>query len=514
MLFFIVAAGISHFRAQTIPLLTESFNYPNGTALTSANWTNAAGAGTNNISTAAGNLTYSGTIGNGIGNKVSLTNNGQDIYRAFSAATLSTAVPAVYASAVVNVSSAQNVLGAGDYFISLGNTTTAVAKVYIRSSGTAGFNFGIQKSNGTVSYESTVRPYNTNINIVLKYEWVSGNLNDLVKLYVNPTGASEPSTGDIATGTTLDTDITSLGAVQLSQGTALTSPILEVDGINVGTIWASVTSPAYDYGDLPASYDTSKDNVFIPAVHAPLSNLYMGSSAPDLELGPASVAAGADNNGSNGDGADEDAIVPASNPIRNGAIYSISVPVNNPSATARYLYGWIDFDGDGKFEAGEFTNVNIPASAGSTTQTLTWTSAQTSTLASTTKVYMRLRLSTVSLVDNNSDTTLDERSIGNGAISASSSIDAATYATGEVEDYQIDVVDTFDFGDAPTSYDMDRDGTAAANYKPARNLPTSNLYLGSTYTVESAPLSVGAGADNNGSNGDGTSDDGLTASQL
>ncbi len=506
-------------------LLTESFNYPNSTALTSANWTQFATA-TPVISTSTGNLAYPGTIGNGIGNKVSLGKEGQDVYRTFATATLGntgTNVPAVYASAVVNISSAQNVLGAGDYFLSLGVTTTVSAKVYIRLNGMSSFSFGLQKgSTGAVEYESVVRPYNTNINIVLKYEWVAGSNNDVLRLYVNPSLAAEPSTADVSYTTTgalfTATDPTTLAAVQLSQGTNTISPELAIDNINVGTTWASVTSPAYDYGDLPVSYDTSKDNVFIPAVHAPLSGLYMGSNAPDLEFGPYSVTSPDENNAS-GDNAnataDEDGIVPASNPIRKGAPYTLSVPVNNPSATTRYLYGWIDFNGDGKFQATELASSTVVSFSnnGSSTQTLIWTSAQTATLTSTAKVYMRLRLSAISLLDT-SDATLDERSIGNGAISSASSVDAATYAAGEVEDYQINVVDTYDFGDAPTSYDNDMNGTAAANYKPARNLPTSNLYLGSTYTVENAPLSVAAGADNNGSNGDGVSDDGLSASQL
>ena len=495
------------FRAQT--LLTESFNYPNGTALTVANWTNVAGAGTNNVTASTGNINYPGTIGNGIGNKVTLTNNGQDVTRSFTSTAVSTAVP-MYVSMVVNVSDART----GDYFFTLGGVP-----IYIRTNGLGGFNFGVSKTTATVtSYETTARAFGQYL-LVLKYEVAAGNTNDVVKLFVTPSLSSEPATASVsytATGGSAGTDVTSFAGISLYQGTVLTSPTLEIDNINVGTTWAGVTSARYDYGDAPGSYDTSKDNIFIPAVHTPLMGLYLGSTAPDQELSPYSVSSGENNTtGDNSNGnADEDAVVQASSPIRKGALYTLSIPVNNPATVTRYLYGWIDFNNNGKFEAGEVATTSFSAT-GSSTQTLTWTSTQTNSISSATKLYMRLRLSTVSLNDVTSTGVtdydkIDERSIGNGVLNTISFVDAPTYSTGEVEDYQIDVIDTFDFGDVPASYDNDKDGTA----KPARNLPTNNLYLGSTYTVESAPLSVAAGADNNGINGDGISDDGLTSSQL
>lgn len=509
MLVFAWLAFVPQLRAQT--LLTESFNYPNGTVLTAANWTNVAGAGTNNVTVSTGNINYPGTIGNGIGNKVTLTNNGQDVTRAFTSTAVSTVVP-MYVSMVVNVSDART----GDYFFTLGGVP-----IYIRTNGLGGFNFGVNKTTTTVtSYETTARAFGQYL-LVLKYEVAAGGstTNDVVKLFVNPSLSSEPPTADVSytlTGGSAGTDATSFAGISLYQGTVLTSPTLEIDNINVGTTWAGVTSPRYDYGDVPVSYDTSKDNILIPAVHAPLTGLYMGSTAPDLELSPYSVGSGENNTtGDNFNGsADEDAVIPASNPVRKGALYALSIPVNNPATATRYLYGWIDFNNNGKFEAGEAATTSFSTN-GSSTQTLTWTSAQTNTITSAAKLYMRLRLSTVSLIDVTSTGVtdydkVDERSIGNGALSTTSFVDAATYSTGEVEDYQIDVVYTFDFGDAPSSYDNDKDGTA----RPARNLPTSNLYLGSTYTVENAPLSVTAGADNNGANGDGISDDGLVSSQL
>ena len=145
--------------AQLKALLTESFNYPNSTALTSANWANIASAGTNNVTAYSGNLTYSGTIGNTIGNKATLTDNGQDVSRSFTSTNVTTSVP-MYVSMVVNVSDAKT----GDYFFMLGGVP-----VYIRTNGSGGFNFGINKTNSalTVQYESTARTLNQNYLLVL-----------------------------------------------------------------------------------------------------------------------------------------------------------------------------------------------------------------------------------------------------------------------------------------------------------------------------------------------------------
>lgn len=495
-------AFVPQFRAQT--LLTESFNYPAATLLTGAQWTQTA-AGTPIVSVSAGNLIMANTIGNSMGNKVALLNTGQDVYKTFTATALNATVPAIYAHAIVNVSAAQ---ATGDYFLSLGTTTTSIARVYIRSS-VAGFSFGVLRNTGTVEYESVERPFNTNIRLVLKYEQVTGTTNDIVKLYVNPSG-SEPAVADIShTGTAADTG--SFASVQLYQGsTAVTTnaPTLEMDNLVVNTTWAGVTSAMYDYGDVPTSYDNTKDGIFAPAGHSLLSGLYLGSIIPDLEYTPANVALDADNNGVNGDGTDEDA-VPVPNPIRKGIAYSLSIPVNNPATATRYLYGWIDFNNDGKFQSNEMATAVTFSTAGATTQTLTWTALQTSTIvAGSTKLYMRIRLSSLSLIDA-ADATIDERSIGNGAISTANALDARTVPAGEVEDYQITINYPLEYGDLPTSFENDKDN----NFLPASSAILPGFHIGKLIDEETSPASVTSPNPNNttGDNAVGTADeDGIT----
>lgn len=366
-------------RAQ--PLLTESFNHPPGILLTLANWTQRA-SGTPAISVGSGNLDLPSAIANNFGNKVGLTSSGQDVYRGFSTSSATT-----YNSMVVRVSAAQLL---GDYFYILGNATSPVtygAKIHIRSNG-AGFSFGVSRGASTTPvYESVVRNFNTNYFIVLKYEVVTGATNDLIKLYVQQSVVpSEPGTSSVEYGAAVDQDISAsvpLSSVNLYQGTAANAPTLEVDGINVGATWASVSSAQYDYGDAPAAYEQSKDNIYIPAVHVPLVGFRLGTLQPSPGLAPQSVAGGADNNAPNGDGAEEDALAVPIESVKQGLAYSLIVPVTSPSTATKYLYAWIDFNNNGKFELAELTTATLNfTTTGATKRTLTWTAAQTSVSSS------------------------------------------------------------------------------------------------------------------------------------
>ncbi|CAA7387590.1 L-type lectin-domain containing protein [Chryseobacterium fistulae] len=501
---FMITVLIGRAEAQT--LLTEGFNYSSGTLLTNAHWSQQSG-GSPSVTVANGNLTYPNTISNNIGSKVSLSSSGQDVYHSFTSASLDASNPGVYSSLIVNVSQAQAI---GDFFFALG-ASGPNASVYIRSNG-IGFSFGVGKTAASAEYETTVRPFNTNIMLVLKYEFVTGAQNDEIKLYVNPSLASEPVTADIVTAPAIG-DVGTLTYAFLYQGNASNAPTLEVDGINVGRSWASVTSAIFDYGDTPIGYDFTKDGVYVPAAHTVLTGLSLGSLLPSTELTAHSVADGADNNGTNGDGLEEDAIDISLNQIRKGVSYVLSVSVTNPSGT-KYLYGWIDFNNDGKFQAEEFANISFSTS-GSSTQTLTWTAVQTATIASgANKLYMRLRLSDRSLNDFTTvatgGTTLDERSIGSGATSTNDPTDYVTPANGEVEDYQIDVVNTYEYGDLPSSFENDKD----SNPLPAMHAPLTGFTLGSLIDFESTPASVTSPSENNvaGDNAVGLADeDALTS---
>ena len=220
-------------------LLTENFSYTTGTALTGqGSWANASGAGTNNLTVSGSGLTYAGSTMSGIGLSLPMTTNGEDDVKLLSSSVSS---GSVYASFLIKVSAAAT----GDHSIGLSTGTTGspgfAARVYIKST-TGGFYFGCSKGSATTTYETgTARTTGTTYLVVVKYTYNTGNsTDDVVSLWVNPSLGATEGTALITTGAG-STDNATITGFYLRQGTAGSSPTQEVDGILVGTTWASVT---------------------------------------------------------------------------------------------------------------------------------------------------------------------------------------------------------------------------------------------------------------------------------
>lgn len=175
-----------------------------------------------------------------------------------------------------------------------------------------------------------------------------------------------------------------------------------------------------DYGDAPASYGV--------ACATPSGTLRIGGVTPDAE---ASSQFSAD---ANGDGADESFLNPLTPiDIANGQ-YVWTVPVSNTTGGTATLAGWIDFNGNGTFEAGERVAVSVPNNA--TQVTLTWNVPATAAVNTTT--YVRLRIST----DANVGPTGDYPANG----------------IGEVEDYAVQIVENELCAPGTSFYFIDNNG--------------------------------------------------------
>ncbi|WP_207632704.1 GEVED domain-containing protein [Foetidibacter luteolus] len=267
----------------------------------------------------------------------------------------------------------------------------------------------------------------------------------------------------------------------------------------------AVAAQTHDFGDAPASYELNNTSSSVPARHLPSATLRI-NAIPDAESSAANVAAGADNNNLNGDGTDEDGVASTPPALTANANYSLTISVTNTTGGTRTLYGWIDFNNNGRFEVGEVISASVLNNA--TSATLLWPAATTRN-ALAPKLYMRLRFAggATALADNGTTTAVDERSIADGA-------NTGTYGTaqmGEVEDYQISVTGAYDYGDAPSSYEVNSSGVTV----PARHTPTTNLSLGSgTPDAEAGAQSVTAGSDNNSSFGDGADENGISVLPL
>ena len=216
-------------------VLVEDFNYTTGTALTANGFVAINAGGTNTILVTAPGLNPAGSPSSGVGNAITMTTSGEDITKTFSPAITS---GDAYASFFVNFSSAQ---AAGDYFFILNEGTSFRPRIYVKSSG-AGFVFGISKSTSGIVYESTVRSFSTIYLVVLKYTFNPVATDDVVSLYVNPVlGSPEPTATIAATTNGGAADAVTLDRVALRQGSATAAPAQVIDGIRVGTTWASVT---------------------------------------------------------------------------------------------------------------------------------------------------------------------------------------------------------------------------------------------------------------------------------
>ena len=205
----------------------------------------------------------------------------------------------------------------------------------------------------------------------------------------------------------------------MGDGTSIDDVEVDFNCTNTGTIDICAAT-SFDAGDVPASYENGNYATHLLTTN-PLT-LRLGATFPTANNNNiVNVAAGADNNGSNGDGTEEDGITTLPAYTRNGT-YSVTVnTVNNTGANAN-LYAWIDWNNDGKFSSSEILVRSV--GTGTANVTLTWSGLPTSGLNS--KLYMRTRITSAGLTDDISTTNIDERSTG-------------VASNGEVEDYQLAV---------------------------------------------------------------------------
>lgn len=136
---------------------------------------------------------------------------------------------------------------------------------------------------------------------------------------------------------------------------------------------ASATWAAVDYGDLPDTYATlAASNGASHAITAynataHTSSLMLGSQIDsDADGTPNTVATGDDL----AEIDDEDAITRFPVLVPGSTSYSITLPVTNTTGTTATVKGWIDFNKDGAFGAGEEATQTV--SDGATSVTLNW----------------------------------------------------------------------------------------------------------------------------------------------
>ncbi len=220
-------------------LLTEDFNYTDGTTMVSNGWTAHSGAGTNSPVVGATSLTYSGYTYSG-GKSTQLLASGEDISKSFTGGAINSG--SVYGSAMINVSSAGTT---GDYFMHfLSGASSFTARLLVKKDGSNNLAFGIYKGTvGSAVYTGFTYSMNTTYLVVIKLTFNTGTTtDDVVSLFINPvTDGTEPS--PTVTETDATTDLASIGAFALRQGTAGNTVNVKVGGVYVSTSWPVVPLP-------------------------------------------------------------------------------------------------------------------------------------------------------------------------------------------------------------------------------------------------------------------------------
>src|ERR1035437_7052617 len=225
-------------------LLSENFNYPNGTALTSNGWSpflnfvNPILVGTNN------GLSYTGYVNSGIGNAAIIKGDGEDVYRSFTAQS----VGSVYVSFLVNMTTPR---GDGNFFGLLTSSPNLLFR-YLRAYAkavTGGWSLGLGKSSEAPTYGGSILALNTAYLVVLKYTFVGGATNDIATAYVftDPNLPTvEPAVTEIGPLSPVNADPANVGCVLLRQDTTVEgayTPDLVIDGIRVGNTWNDAPLP-------------------------------------------------------------------------------------------------------------------------------------------------------------------------------------------------------------------------------------------------------------------------------
>ncbi len=140
------------------------------------------------------------------------------------------------------------------------STTYFRAKVFVQADG-EGFKFGLSMKNNTATgYSSAAYDFNVTYLLVVKYEFVDGDGNDEVNLFIFSSGV--PSTEPVSPALGPFSDTTepyNLGTICLRQFISSQNSI--IDGIRVGTTWAEATLPVA-LSSFTAQYLNSKPTLY------------------------------------------------------------------------------------------------------------------------------------------------------------------------------------------------------------------------------------------------------------
>ncbi len=243
----------------------------------------------------------------------------------------------------------------------------------------------------------------------------------------------------------------------------------------VAAISIAIVSPmaafAADTGDAPASYGLAEHTI------QPASP-YIGEQSPDDNAPVNSQDALGDDNGNVVD--DEDGVFAFPQLVENAKSMNVNVFVSNPSSQDATLVGWIDFDGNGTFDADEAATAIVPAGSSNVKVKLLWPDTFGISTDYDGLTYARFRIS-------------------NDPLQVSDSFGLAS--NGEVEDYTLTIQEDSDGDEIPNTLDLDNDNDGIPDAVEGVNVDTDGDgtfdYLDVDSDDDSIPDFAEAGPDAN-----------------
>ncbi|MFK7996367.1 MAG: GEVED domain-containing protein [Granulosicoccus sp.] len=200
---------------------------------------------------------------------------------------------------------------------------------------------------------------------------------------------------------------------------------------------------AADTGDAPGSYGVVTHEIVVPSP-------FLGDVVADDNINVAdSSAMGDDDDGLD----DEGGVFAFPVLVQNLKSYDTNVFASNPLDVSATVSGWVDFDGNGKFDTDEYATAVVPPGTQNQKYKLVWPNLRGVTTDFAGITYARFRISSAPLL---------------------SSDGAGAAPDGEVEDYALEVLLDSDSDEIPDSQDVDNDNDGIPNILEGIDVDTDN----------------------------------------
>lgn len=240
--FFVVLLLLIAVSASRAQFFCEDFEYPTGDTINQHQWVKFSGLGVNPVLIEEPGLELS-CYAVTFGNAAKLKETGEDSYKFLPQITDS---GTVYVSFLVKFLVGQT----GDCFFHLGdsvvNNSNKIARVYAKFAN-GKIAVGLAKNNEDPIYTPGDYIFGETYLIVLKYEFVAGNDNDLVSLFVfgeeNCPSCQEPSMPTIGPFGSGENDLPNIGKIVLQQGAGSKSATLLIDAICIDNVFCNGALP-------------------------------------------------------------------------------------------------------------------------------------------------------------------------------------------------------------------------------------------------------------------------------